>query len=159
MNVFASVVIGIDGREGGPDAIALAKQIAPEATFTLAHVACGPRAWWDREISEEEIPFLRQTKLMAAEREAAGIDARIVCVTASSPARGLHELARRLAADLIVVGSCSRGPLGRVLIGDDARASVAGAPCAVAVPPRGFASRRGASGLDQAVIEGVANEL
>lgn len=84
MNVFATVVIGIDGREHGADAIALAKQIAPEATLHTGP----PRAWWDREISEEEIPFLRQTKLMAAEREAAGIDARIVCVTASSPARG-----------------------------------------------------------------------
>jgi hypothetical protein len=70
------VVIGIDGREDGAEAIALAKQIAPEATFTLAHVACGPRACWDREISEQEIPFLRQSKMMAAEREAAGIDAR-----------------------------------------------------------------------------------
>jgi nucleotide-binding universal stress UspA family protein len=157
--LFATVVIGIDGLQGGRDAIALAKQIAPEASFTFAHVAHGPRAWWEREVSEEEIPFLRQTMMMAAERQAAGIDARIVCVTASSPARGLHELARRLGADLIVVGSCSHGPLGRVLIGDDARASVAGAPCAVAVPPRGYANRRRASGLDQTVIERVAHQL
>ena len=172
--MFETVVIGIDGRQGGRDAIALAKQMAPAASFTLAHVTGGATAWWGRAVSEE-IPFLRQTAMLAAERRAAGIDARIICVTESSAARGLHDLAQRLSADLIVVGSCRHGPLGRVLIGDDARASVAGARCPVAVAPHGYADQRHASGLDerraagldetrasgldQPVIQGVAHQL
>jgi hypothetical protein len=37
--VFDNVVIGVDGRSGGRDAIALAKRLAaPDARVTLAHV-------------------------------------------------------------------------------------------------------------------------
>jgi nucleotide-binding universal stress UspA family protein len=54
--------------------------------------------------------------------------------------RGLHELREVIEADLLVVGSSRRGLLGRVLIGDDTRAALNGAPCAVAIAPTGFAS-------------------
>jgi hypothetical protein len=37
------------------------------------------------------------------------------------------------------VGSSRHGVLGRVLMGDDARASLNGAPCAVAAAPLGYA--------------------
>jgi nucleotide-binding universal stress UspA family protein len=40
--------------------------------------------------------------------------------------------------DLLVVGSCSRGFVGRVLVGNDTRAALAGSPCAVAVAPLGY---------------------
>ena len=40
--MFRNVLIGIDGRQGGRDAIALARQLAArEATLTLGHV-CTP---------------------------------------------------------------------------------------------------------------------
>jgi nucleotide-binding universal stress UspA family protein len=157
--MFSVVVIGIDGHQGGRDAIALARQIAPDASFTLAHVATGPKAWWERELAEE-IPFHHPALMLAAERQASGLDAGIACVAAASPARGLHEIATRLDANLIVVGSCRHGPLGRVLIGDDARATLAGTPCPVAIAPRGYAElRRASSGLDEPVIERVAHEL
>jgi len=38
-----------------------------------------------------------------------------------------------------VVGSCSHGAFGRVMLGDDTRGALNGAPCAVAVAPRGYA--------------------
>jgi nucleotide-binding universal stress UspA family protein len=56
-----------------------------------------------------------------------------------APAVGLHEAAVERGADLIVVGSSSRGLIGRVLAGDDVKAALRSAPCAVAVAPRGFA--------------------
>jgi nucleotide-binding universal stress UspA family protein len=52
-------------------------------------------------------------------------------------------LAEQNAADLLVVGSHSRGFAGRVLVGDDTRASLNGASCAVAVAPRGYVARSG----------------
>jgi nucleotide-binding universal stress UspA family protein len=55
----------------------------------------------------------------------------------------LHALAEEHAADLLVVGSTSRGLAGRVLVGDDTRASLNGAPCAVAVAPLGYVARTG----------------
>src|SRR5579859_3719858 len=37
--MFKDVLIGVDGRQGGRDAVALARELAtPEARFTLAHV-------------------------------------------------------------------------------------------------------------------------
>ena len=48
-------------------------------------------------------------------------------------------MADRYHADLLVVGSCRHALLGRALVGDDTRAALNGAPCAVAVAPRGYA--------------------
>ena len=91
-------------------------------------------------MAEEHI-FDREASMLVAERQSAAIQARIVCVGGVPPARGLHDLARERAADLIVVGCSRRALLGRILLGDDARASLDGAPCAVAIAPRGYADR------------------
>lgn len=139
--VFGNALIGVDGRDGGRDAIALARLLAgPNARFTLAHVAAGPVSWRERHVAEER-GFDRAASMLAAERERAAIDAEIVCVEGTSPARGLHDLAKQREADLIVVGSTRHAFLGRVLLGDDARASLEGAPCAIAVAPHGYAER------------------
>lgn len=61
-------------------------------------------------------------------------------MTASSAARGLHHAAVSGRAQLIVVGSSHRSPLGRVLLGSVAQRLLHGAPCAVAVAPRGHAA-------------------
>lgn len=59
-----------------------------------------------------------------------------------SPARALHRVAADEQGDLIVVGSCHhQSAVGRVILGDVARATLHAAPCAVAVAPRGFAQR------------------
>jgi len=68
------------------------------------------------------------------------VDAELITVTAPTPGRGLHEQAEAQGADLIVVGSCSRGLLGRAMLGDDTRAALNGTPCAVAVAARGYAT-------------------
>ena len=60
----------------------------------------------------------------------------------SSPARALHDTATSARADLIVVGSSHRGPVGRVLLGSVAERLLSGAPCAVAIAPRGYAGRQ-----------------
>jgi nucleotide-binding universal stress UspA family protein len=52
---------------------------------------------------------------------------------------GLHELARDTGAVLIVVGSTDRGAVGRVLTGSTAQRLLHGAPCPVALAPRGYA--------------------
>ena len=58
-----------------------------------------------------------------------------------SAARALYEYAEDQNADLIVVGSSHRGKLGRILPGSVGESLLRGAPCAVAVAPRGFARR------------------
>jgi len=60
----------------------------------------------------------------------------------SSPARALHDAAASTRADLVVVGSSHRGPVGRVLLGSVSERLLSGAPCAVAVAPLGYAGRQ-----------------
>jgi nucleotide-binding universal stress UspA family protein len=132
------VLIGIDGRQGGRDAVALARALAgPDATFTLAHVyepflgrGAGEMLRSERAESQE---------MLEHERHLAGIDAHLVVRRPRPVGRGLHELADREQADLLVVGSTRHALLGRVLMGDDCRAALNGAPCALGVAPRGYA--------------------
>lgn len=69
------------------------------------------------------------------------LDSETCVVAASSPARGLHELAEETGAAVVVVGSSHRGALGRVLAGTAAAQLLSGSPCPVAVAPRGLADR------------------
>lgn len=50
----------------------------------------------------------------------------------------LHRIARDLEAGLIVVGSTDRGPAARVLTGSTAQRLLHGAPCPIALSPRGY---------------------
>jgi nucleotide-binding universal stress UspA family protein len=136
---FGSVVVGIDGRPGGRDAIALARPlVAPEGRLALAHVTgAGPTHVYSREIAQTE--HERSRNLLEQEFSAAALDAELLSVAAPSVGRGLHETVERVRADLLVVGSSHRGFLGRVLAGNDARAAANGAACAVAVAPAGYA--------------------
>ena len=72
----------------------------------------------------------------------AGLEAQVRCHGAASIGRGLHELAEAEQADLLVVGSSHRGSVDRVVLGDDTRDALDGAPCAVAIAPAGYALER-----------------
>jgi nucleotide-binding universal stress UspA family protein len=137
---FDNVLVGVDGRSGGRDAIALATLLAaPSTNLTLAHVdAAGSVSWWAHHVGDERV-FDRSALMLAAERDRAAVQAAIVCAGGNPPARGLHDLAAERAADLVVVGSSRHGRLGRVLLGDDARDTLDWAPCAVAIAPHGYA--------------------
>jgi nucleotide-binding universal stress UspA family protein len=54
--------------------------------------------------------------------------------------RGLHDLAERDGADLLVIGSSERGLLRRLFLGNHTVQSLNGAPCAVAIAPSGYAA-------------------
>lgn len=131
--MFHNVLVGVDGRPGGRDAIALARRLVDRGgAITLAHVHADEFA--------EGAACSRA--LLETERDAGGVDARLVAVAATGAGRGLHEQAETQDADLLVVGSCRRSTLGRVALGDDTRAALNGAGCAVAVAPHGYAAQR-----------------
>jgi nucleotide-binding universal stress UspA family protein len=139
--MFKNVLVGVDGRPGGRDAIALASRlIDPDGKLTLIHVHSG-----ELRPSHAVTPGLlaedreRSHTLLEQERTAAAVEAELISVVSMSPGRGLHEQAEEQHADLIVVGSCHRGAFGRAMIGDDTRAALNGASCAVAVAPLGCA--------------------
>jgi nucleotide-binding universal stress UspA family protein len=137
--MFTNVFVGVDGRQGGRDAIALAAKLAsPGATITLVHVH-GSDWLLPRGAELASLAAEQSQRLLSSERETAGIDAQLMSGPQASPGRGLHEMADRDHADLLVVGSSRHALLGRALVGDDTRAALNGAPCAVAVAPRGYA--------------------
>ena len=80
--------------------------------------------------------------MLEREREAAGVAADLIGLFAPSVGSGLEQLAEDCGADLLLVGSCRRGSIGRLLRGDDTQGSLGGARCAVAVAPVGYAKRQ-----------------
>jgi nucleotide-binding universal stress UspA family protein len=143
--MFKNVVVGVDEYQGGRDAIALARRLVDEGgELTLAHVYSGvAHVWRGSSAAREAVERERSLELLAKAREEAGVDAQVRAVGSSSAGRGLHVLAEADDADLLVVGSSRHGLLGRVLIGDDTRAALNGAPAAVAIAPAGYAHERG----------------
>jgi nucleotide-binding universal stress UspA family protein len=140
--MFKNVVVGVDGRAGGFDAIALASRLADaDAKLTLVHVYTGglnpTHAITPGLVNEEREASER---VLRAAHAAASANTETASVVALDAGRGLHVRADEQKADLIVVGSCSRGRAGRVMLGDDARAALNGAPCAVAVAAHDFAN-------------------
>jgi nucleotide-binding universal stress UspA family protein len=133
--MYANVIVGIDGREGGRDAAALAAMLAAsEAVVSLVHVTTSTpianRATVrDLEFADEEsLPLVLDQEL-----ELCGGDAQLTRVPATSVGAGLEDVARRGGADLIIVGA------SRLFVGDDVAAVLHHAPCAVAIAPAGYA--------------------
>ena len=154
--MFGKTIVGVDESSGGRDAIALAQQlVAPDGKLTLAHVV-SISAW---EPLASRAAYVARERMKTGEEDRAGEllrTARDQLGTASqrsatstrivwspSVGRGLHELAESEGADLLVLGSSRRGMLGRLLVGDQTRAALNGAPCAVAVAPAGYCDHFG----------------
>jgi nucleotide-binding universal stress UspA family protein len=142
--MFKKVIVGDDGRDGGADALALARALAPGAELIVA--GAYP---WDPSPSRFLQPgygeILRNDTEAGLERRVAAAllsgRARTVALPDSSPARALHRLAEAEHADLIVTGSAHHGAAGRTLLGSVSRSVLHDAPAPVAVAPRGFAIR------------------
>ncbi len=98
--MFGNVLVGIDGRRGGRDAVELARQLAaPEAVITLAHVydvATGPGA--ARSLRAEHD---RALELLDREPRRAAIDAQLDAGAGHRVGHGLQEIAREREAELL----------------------------------------------------------
>jgi|1185.fasta_scaffold22900_2 nucleotide-binding universal stress UspA family protein len=142
--MFKTIVVGVDGRDGGRDALSLAGRLALLAGGELVAVRVLPFDYYASRAGAPPYTSLAEHDArseVAAELERAGLEARIAIAGDSSPARALHRVAEREDADVIVVGSTHHGRAGRVFAGDDAVATLHGSPCAVAVAPRGLGAR------------------
>ncbi len=133
--MFKNVLVGVDGRPAGRDAILLARHLSdPGARLTLAFVRAGATA---EDVADSQ-------EMLERERAATDTSAELLSLDCHGPGRALHEQAELQGADLLVVGSCSRGTLGRAMLRDDTRAALDGAPCAVAVAAHGYAEQNSA---------------
>lgn len=141
--MFNNVIVAVDGQVGGRDAIALAQElVVAGGELSLAHIyLSGPRFLRGASGTFSEAERERSIALVEAAAAESGVQAARLSFGSSSVGRGLHELAERQHADLIVVGSCRRGLVGRVFAGNDTSEELNGAPCAVAVAPAGHADQ------------------
>jgi nucleotide-binding universal stress UspA family protein len=144
-SMFKHIVVGVDGREGGRDAVALARLlVATGGNLTLAYVvAQDAHAYRGTSRAPEAYDERGAEALLEAVRGETGVEADLRWYRSSSVGRGLHELCEVIGADLLVVGSSRRGLLGRVLIGDDTSAALSGARCAIAIAPSNYSRQRG----------------
>jgi nucleotide-binding universal stress UspA family protein len=144
--MFSTIVVGVDARDGGRDALALADRLARTVGGELIAVHAYP---YDYYVSRGANGDFEAVMLRAAhetlddELERAGVTATPIAMPDDSPARALHRTAARRGGELIVVGSSHRGRLGRVLAGDVTAGTLHGAPCPVLVAPRGYADHGG----------------
>lgn len=142
--MFENVLVGVDGRLGGRDAIALAGRLGEQGgAVTLAHVFAGRFGPLGIDKDEAEEDRREALALLERERDEAGVKASLAAVQALTPGQGLHELAEEREADLLVLGTSHHGFLGRTVLGNDTRAAINGAPCAIAVAPAGYAANGG----------------
>ncbi|HMA27068.1 MAG: universal stress protein [Solirubrobacterales bacterium] len=142
------VIVGYDSREEASDALSLGQALAKADAAELHVAVVLPRSHVPFEeaiaggaLSEQldERLFGRAERTLGSgEFTRASLDGGL---GGRSAARALYEYAEVQDADLIVVGSSHRGKLGRILPGSVAESLLRGAPCAVAVAPRGFAGR------------------
>ncbi len=146
---FRNVVVGVDEHQGGRDAVALAeKLVATDGSTTrvrvlVRHTLIGRGSGLG--VSDLLLGGTGEPD-RAVNRSQAGDHDQVRCVDASSVGRGLHEVADAERADLLVIGSCRRGLLGRVMIGDETSDALNGAGCAVAVAPFGYADAQAVIG-------------
>jgi nucleotide-binding universal stress UspA family protein len=139
--MFKNALVGVDGSSSGQDAVALASRLLDDGgQLTLVHVTHGRlhplRSLTPGDADEERAA---SEKLLQEERDRAGVQAELTAAVGGSPAGALHEQAEERGADLLVVGSSRRSALGRVMLGDDARRALNGAPCAVATAAKAYA--------------------
>jgi nucleotide-binding universal stress UspA family protein len=137
------IIIGYDPAHGGEDALRLGRLVseALEAQPIVATTVPWPGYLMQVTGLQERLESGMEERLGPVREELADLDAETRAIAAPSVPAGLHELAEAEHADAIVIGSSHHGPLGRTLAGSVGVSLMHGAPCAIAVAPRGFGDR------------------
>jgi nucleotide-binding universal stress UspA family protein len=145
---MSKVIVGFNASEQSDDALVLGQALAKVygAELHVAVVLPRSRIPFEEAIAggqvsaqlEERLYESAERRLGGTEFVRASLDGE---VGGRSAARALYEYAEDQDAGLIVVGSSHRGKVGRMLPGSVGESLLRGAPCAVAVAPRGFARR------------------
>jgi nucleotide-binding universal stress UspA family protein len=145
--VPGKIVIGFDGSDSGEDALALGLLLARATRAVPVVTVVHPQEYpiGVGRVDAEWVAFMHQRaeELLGRARRLLGEDAGAEYreVAAPSESRGLHDLAEQEQAEIVVVGSSHRGPLGRTYPGSTGDRLLQGSACPVAVAPRGLRER------------------
>jgi len=136
------IVVGVERTERSRDALALARNLARAVGTRLILVAVYPLE--SRSAATDESAYARalaqeaQATLEWVARPLAGVRAEWRAVPCASVARGLKSVAEAEGALALVVGPSHHGAAGRLVPGSVGERLLRGAPCPVAVAPRGY---------------------
>ena len=140
-HVAKRVVIAVDTDERTLDTLALGRLLT-ESTGAPATVVSVFAYMPLIDPDGRELRRLREEGRATLEdlaREMNIGDAAAEVVPGNFAARELQRITERPESGLIVVGSTTRGPLGRLLVGGVGERLLSGAACPVAIAPRGYA--------------------
>lgn len=136
-----TIIVGVDGRPGGDDALALARRLSQldDAALVVTDATITASGQGLRTSEDDEAAARHG---LARAQSQAGDAANISFADSAGPtaAAALEALAAERGADLIVVGASHRAPVGRVLGGSVLTELLRGS-VPVAVAPRGFAKQ------------------
>jgi nucleotide-binding universal stress UspA family protein len=136
------LLVGLDGRDGGHDALELARVLAAKSGGSIVAVTVlygGPLPMEYALLSDDEASDAEPIFEAARAKLGGDVAFETRAYGGGSPAAILTNHAERESFDAIVVGSPHRGPLGKALIGSVASSLLNGAPCEVFVAPKGYA--------------------
>ena len=143
-----NIVIAVDAKERTLDALALGHRLneatgAPAVLVTVFayHPLHDPEHPELVRVREEARDMLLE---LAHAEGLESADARVI--SGNFAARELQRVTEEPETGIIVVGSTTRGPIGRLLIGGVGERLLAGGACPVAVAPHGYGERE-ASGF------------
>lgn len=139
-----TIVIGFDGSDCGEDALALGLVLCRATGASPVVAVVYPEQYpigvgrvdaeWVAYLEERAEELLQRARRVLGD----GVAADYRTVSAASESRGLHELAEREQAEVVVIGSTHRGPLGRTYPGSTGDRLLQGSAWPVAVAPRGL---------------------
>lgn len=138
---MASLVIGYEDTAQGRDAVRLGGTFARAlaASPLLATVFPLPAHLFSSGELERALAADEAALFARPRRSLADLEVRTRVVVDPSPAHALQGLADAEHAEMIVVGSSHRGPVGRAMLGSVGTSLLHGSACPVAVAPRDLA--------------------
>jgi len=142
------IIVGVDPLRCDPEPLALASMLGRLTGAPVTAVSAHPHDPVD-PANADLARVLRDEALAALGRCARELPegTTLRAVASESPARALHEIAESMEADLLVLGPTYGGPLGRLALGNVADRVLHGAPCPVAIAPRGYEAPAGGPGV------------
>lgn len=133
------VLVGIDGGSQQQAALALAAQLARGGELVVVNVyPWAPSAARLGTAYAKSVEDDAAAILASAAEQLPGVTVETRAIADLHTGRALHDAAIDTDADVIVIGACHRGAVGRAVLGGTGESVVHGSPRPVVVAPRDF---------------------
>lgn len=143
MRSIKTIVLAVDGGSQQGPAVALAARLTRATGASLTVFNIYPYPVYAERMGDGYEATLREEArgiLATASEQLGDVPHEARAVPDTSAPKALEVVCDGLGADLLVIGSCHRGAIGRAMLGSTAERLVHGAACPVVIAPRDFDS-------------------